>query len=143
MDERQTMYARMTKATAAIDGEHAMLLDNLRCLLDRLAADRDETAFALALRRFVGLAREHFLAEEDEFRRLGYGDLDAHRAEYTGLIDTADALLLSLTTRFDHFDRWGVALYFLHWLTNHIRRQNEAITRLLSDPRAREVSAAA
>lgn len=137
------MHARMTKATAAIDSGHAMLLDDLRCLVDRLAADRDETAFASALRRFVGLASEHFVAEEDELRRLGCADLNAHRAEYTGLIDTADSLLLSLTTRFDHYERWGVALYFLHWLTNHIRRQNEAITPLLNDARAREVAAAA
>ncbi len=120
-----------------------MLLDDLRCLVNRLAADRDETAFASALRRFVALAKEHFMAEEDELRRLGYGDLNAHHAEHKGLIDTADALLLSLTTRFDYYERWGVALYFLHWLTNHIRRQNEAITPLLNDARAQEVATAA
>lgn len=118
-------------AAATIDSGHAALVDTLRHLVDRLAADQDGAEFTSALRQFVGLADSHFLVEEGELQQIGYRNLDAHRAEHASLADTAEALLSSSVTRFDNFDRWGVALYFLHWLANHIRRQNEAIAPCL------------
>lgn len=122
------MDGGLEPAVEAIDRGHAVLMNNLVSLVGRLAADGDAAAFAAALRRFVGLAGDHFVAEEAELMKFD-GDLDRHRAEHAGLIDTSDALLTSTTTRFDDFDRWGVALYFLHWLGNHIRRQNDVMAR--------------
>ena len=122
------------KAAATIDKGHAALVDTLRRLIDRLAADQDGADFIAALRQFVGLADHHFLMEERELQDIGYRNLDAHRAEHANLAQAAEALLSSSVDRFDNFDRWGVALYFLHWLANHIRRQNEAIARFLPRP---------
>jgi hemerythrin-like metal-binding protein len=123
------MEAQLTKVLATFDDEHAALLTSLRRHVARLAADGDVGAFAAALRHFVERLGAHFSAEEDTLRRIGYADLDGHREEHARLMHSAEALLHSLTTRFDTFDSWGVALYFLHWLSNHIRRQDEAVAR--------------
>jgi hemerythrin-like metal-binding protein len=68
-----------------IDGEHRALVQ----AINRIAADIEEASYALCVELFDGLetaAEAHFAREEEILERLGYPEIERHRAYHAELI---------------------------------------------------------
>jgi hemerythrin len=102
----------------AAKAEHEALLETLNGAVEGLATNGDIDAFARGLRKFVDAADAHVAGEEHSLTAERPALRPHQRQRFA---ETADALLGSLTTRYDLFDCWAVALYFLRWLSNHMQ----------------------
>lgn len=111
----------------AIDAEHGLLLDKLSDITQRFSREPDLSRFARELGDLVQSAEEHFAHEEAFMARIGYDRLAQHRAQHRRLLETADVFLDSVQSRFDAFDAWAVARYFMLWLVDHIRIHDSRI----------------
>ncbi len=102
-----------------IDDQHRWLVDAINKLHDaNIQADPDREMVGDVLHGLVEYAINHFIVEEDLFKRFDYPESAAHLAEHNGFNRKATALL-------DQFEKGEAvneaALEFLKdWLKHHI-----------------------
>jgi hemerythrin-like metal-binding domain len=110
---------------AAIDEQHRWLVDNTNRLHDELTKpDPDRASIGEILEGLVDYAFNHFIVEEELFKRFDYPDEQAHLAEHNGFTTKATELL----ERFENGESVSTqALEFLkNWLIHHILEVDKA-----------------
>jgi hemerythrin-like metal-binding protein len=102
-----------------IDRQHQKLFALFNELYDAMQQGHGNDVIGNVLASVVDYTDYHFKHEEDLFRRHGYPDEAAHRAEHVKL--TGQARMLEQRLRDGHSEVTMVTLKFLcDWLTNHI-----------------------
>lgn len=108
-----------------IDEQHRWLVDKTNQLYDRLAGtDADPDEVGEVLEGLMDYTMNHFIAEEDIFRRLGYPESEAHKAQH----DRFTAQIMDLLHRHEAGERSGSETLELlaDWLTHHILKVDKA-----------------
>lgn len=108
-----------------IDGQHQRLLSILNDLI--LIANRRSPREAISelFHQLIDYAREHFTAEEQILKKVGYPAFTQHKAAHLVYIDT----LLSLNAQYNAEDEAMVEemINFLkNWLIHHILKMDTA-----------------
>ncbi len=76
---------KLSVGIAQFDEEHKQLVALVNELFDAVQAGRSKEALGGILDSLVAYTKSHFTNEEEHFARLGYPDLDAHKAEHDAL----------------------------------------------------------
>jgi hemerythrin-like metal-binding protein len=84
MDTTPMSYG--AESSAAVDGEHQLLVSLLRTLSDALAAGASEEKVREILDQVIGFSDVHFLSEQLLMRLCSYPDYEDHVAEHDHLI---------------------------------------------------------
>ena len=116
-----------------IDEGHRHLVNHYNALLRNLSQHRDVDAFALSFHRLVFRTRRHFEREEELMKRVGYTGYEVHRTVHRKLLGDAQQFLIELIGRHEGDRCMTVALWFRHWLINHIMSHDRKIGEFLSD----------
>lgn len=116
-----------------IDEDHRHLVNHYNSLLRSLSQRRDVDAFALSFHSLVYRTRRHFEREEALMKRVGYVGYELHRTVHKKLLGDAQQFLIDLIGRHEGDRCMTVALWFRHWLINHIMSHDRKIGEFLSD----------
>jgi hemerythrin-like metal-binding protein len=115
-----------------IDRQHQKLFVLFNELYDAMQQGHGNDVVGNVLASVVDYTAYHFAHEEELFRRYGYPDEAAHRAEHAKLTDQAKTLEQRL--RAGHSEVTMVTLKFLcDWLTNHIMGADKKFAPFLTD----------
>ena len=106
-----------------LDAQHQVLFD----IANSIPETVDEKKARTCIVRLFKYVREHFTAEEEEMRKLGYPKLDEHIRVHDALIEKlSDVAVAPLET-----DEANLALkrFVLHWIVDHIMIRDKDIAR--------------
>lgn len=102
-----------------IDNQHQALLAQCHALADLFEADAfaaEDARFDEGFKRWVELARAHFVSESSLLERHAYPALDELQDEYDEFEFLADEILTT-----DKFDRLEIQRFMTWWLLGHIK----------------------
>jgi hemerythrin len=115
-----------------IDRQHQKLFALFNELYDAMQQGDGNEVIGKVLASVVDYTAYHFAHEEELFRKYGYPDEAAHRAEHANLTEQAKALEQRL--RAGQSEVTEVTLKFLcDWLTNHIIVSDKKFAPFLID----------
>ena len=115
-----------------IDADHRRLLELFNRLGHAVEDGEPQATIEATLDELIGCTAWHFQHEERLMQKYGYPELEAHRAEHAGLIDSGKALQQKLRQS-------GTALspqeieFLEHWLTSHIYGADMALGAYLAE----------
>jgi len=105
---------------AKIDEQHRWLVDRINELHDELSrAAPDRKTMGDTLESLVDYTMNHFIVEEEIFKRHGYPQTDAHLAEHNGFTSKIIGLLDKFQAGAGDVGNDTMAL-LKDWLTHHI-----------------------
>ncbi len=108
-----------------IDDQHQWLVSLTNQLHTHLShGEPDQTLIGDCLAQLLDYTMNHFIAEEELLRRLGYPETDAHVQQHNMFCQQ----VMELLDRHDSGDQVGCAALDLlkNWLINHITRADKA-----------------
>lgn len=110
-----------------IDDDHRGLVTCLDDLFTACAAAQGPAVLKDILNRLMQYAREHFSREEDIMRKVGYPDLEDHRAMHAELVTELDDIIEQFDIDNSH-ELSNKTLQFLEdWLVHHILIEDKKI----------------
>jgi hemerythrin len=104
---------------AKIDEQHRWLVDRINALHDELVKPApNRESMGDILESLVDYTMNHFIVEEEIFKRHGYPQIDAHLGEHNGFTGN----IIQLLDRFQEGAEVGAETMALlkDWLTHHI-----------------------
>jgi hemerythrin len=105
---------------AKIDEQHRWLVDRINAMHDELSKPApDRKAVGDILEALVDYTMNHFIVEEEIFKRHAYPQTDAHLAEHNGFTGKIIALLDKFQAGASDVGNDTMAL-LKDWLTHHI-----------------------
>lgn len=117
--------AELELGIAKIDEQHRWLVDRINALHDELGKPApDRQALGDILESLVDYTMNHFIVEEDIFKRHGYPQTDAHLGEHNGFTGKIIALLDQFHEGAEVGDETMALLK--DWLTHHILEVDKA-----------------
>jgi len=111
--------AELELGIAKIDEQHRWLVDRINALHDELGKPApNRQALGDILESLVDYTMNHFIVEEDIFKRHGYPQTDAHLGEHNGFTGK----IIQLLDQFHEGAQVGDETLALlkDWLTHHI-----------------------
>lgn len=117
--------AELELGIAKIDEQHRWLVDRINALHDELCKPApDRQAMGDILESLVDYTMNHFIVEEDIFKRHGYPQTDAHLGEHNGFTGK----IIQLLDQFHEGAAVGDETMALlkDWLTHHILEVDKA-----------------
>lgn len=114
---------------AEIDDDHQKLVKYLNDLFVACSVGQGPAILRKTLCQVQRYTREHFAHEEDYMRKVGYADLESHRASHAELISELDDLIDAFEHSADH-DLSNKTMQFLEdWLLHHILIEDKKVGR--------------
>ncbi len=116
---------------ASIDEQHQTMVSQRNALHDALSAPaRDAKARSHILEDLVDAAMNHFIAEEELFKRHGYAQADAHAQGHSGETEKLVQLLDQCQADAAAVNQASLTA-LKDWLTRHIQVEDQAAIPLL------------
>ncbi|MBK9576306.1 MAG: hemerythrin family protein [Fibrobacteres bacterium] len=110
-----------------LDAQHRELFD----IANSLPENNDRAQVRACVMRLFRYTREHFAAEEDFMRSVGYPDLQQHTRIHEKLIEQLAVISqepLGTTAADLSFKK-----FVLHWLTDHILICDKAVQKFVAE----------
>lgn len=104
----------------ALDSDHQSLIDLIN------AVSRSGPTFAEIFSALIDYTAQHFDREETYLKRIGYPDLDRHRALHDGFVERLSAMLKQHSADALFPADQEVADFLWDWLKNHIEVEDLA-----------------
>lgn len=114
-----------------IDEDHRQLVKCLDDLFAACFAGQGPSVLTEVLERLKRYTREHFSHEEDFMRKVGYPDVEEHRAMHAELVSELDDII-EQHKRANGHELSNQTLQFLEdWLAHHILIEDKKIGQFL------------
>jgi len=114
-----------------IDDDHHRLIQCLDDLFTACSAGQGPAVLKKILASLMQYTREHFSHEEDVMRKVGYPNLEDHRAAHAELVTELDDIIEQFAINNSH-ELSNKTLQFLEdWLTHHILIEDKKIGKFI------------
>lgn len=131
--------AEMSVGSDALDDHHKMIIDCLNDLHPLLETHAPEAKVLAVMAKLEDFVLVHFSQEEQDMKRAGYPDWQAHKELHDRMYDVVFALKSDIQNG-ENVDAQRLFQLIQDWLVTHILGEDRKYVPYMTDPAAKPVA---